>query len=113
MIRLSFTRVKPDQEARLRAWLAELNTRQAEVRQTFAQEGTRQEQAYILPTADGPVLVYAMEADDIERARRAYGESTLPIDEQHRAVLAETLGHGLHVEPLFDCRLDGDGPAAR
>ena len=25
MIRLSFTRVKPDQEARLRAWLAELN----------------------------------------------------------------------------------------
>lgn len=116
MIRVTFTRVKPEQETRLRDWLAELTVRQAEVRQTFALEGTRQEQAYILPTSDGPVLVYVMEADDVERARRAYGESSLPIDEEHRAVLAEVLGHKLKLDPLFDCAVPPEGaatPAAR
>jgi len=38
MIKLAIRKVKPDQEGHLRAWMAELNRRSAEVRETFAQE---------------------------------------------------------------------------
>jgi hypothetical protein len=105
MLRVSFARVKPEKEQRLRDWLAELMTRQQEVRQSFAQEGTRQEQAYILPTSDGPVLVHVMEAEDTERAFAAYRESDLAIDAEHRAVLAETLADKLLLWPQYDCQL--------
>jgi len=43
MIKLAIRKVKPDQEGHLRAWMAELNRRSAEVRETFAQEGVRHE----------------------------------------------------------------------
>lgn len=47
---------------------------------TFAQEGVRHEQAYLLKTVEGPILVYAMEAADHDRAQAAYQRSSLPID---------------------------------
>jgi 1-deoxy-D-xylulose 5-phosphate reductoisomerase len=49
------------------------------------------------------VLVYVMEAEDVKRAYAAYGASSLPIDEEHRAVLAEVLAEPLQIEPLYDC----------
>jgi hypothetical protein len=56
MIRLAIRKVKPGQEGHLRAWMVELNRRSAEVRETFAQEGVRHEQAYLLKSAEGAVL---------------------------------------------------------
>ncbi len=103
MLTVSFARIKPEKELRLRAWLAELGARRDEVRKSLAQEGTRQEQMYILPAPGGSVLVYVMEADDVRRAYAAYGQSSLPIDEEHRAVLAEVLAEQLHLDPLYDC----------
>jgi hypothetical protein len=103
MLTVSFARIKPDKETRLRDWLIELGERQAEVRLSLAQEGARQEQMYILPTSDGPILVYVMEAEDVRRAYSAYGASSLPIDESHRMVLAEVLAEPLHLEPLYSC----------
>ena len=103
MITVAFARIKPDQEPRLRGWLEELSSRQEEVQQSLAQEGTRQEQMYILPTSEGPVLVYVMEAEDVQRAYSAYGASTLQIDEENRQVLAEVLAEPLHLEPLYSC----------
>ena len=50
MLRVSFQRVKPNKEAQLRAWLAELSTRAEEVRATFVEETVRHEQAFILQT---------------------------------------------------------------
>ena len=91
MITVSFARIRPGQEARLRAWLTELASRQDEARQSLAQEGTRHEQLYVLPGADGAVLVYVMEAEDVQQAYSAYGASQLPIDVEHRAVLAQVL----------------------
>jgi hypothetical protein len=105
MLTVSFARVKPGMEARLRAWLAELSSRQAEARRSLEQEGTRQEQYYVLPTADGPVLVYAMEANDVKQAYASYGHSTLEIDDEHRAVLAEVLAEPLQIEPSYDCSI--------
>jgi hypothetical protein len=59
MLQLSIRRIKPEKEARLREWLSELNARADEVRATFEAETVRAEQAYIIPTGDGPLLVYA------------------------------------------------------
>ena len=67
MLRVSLRRVKPGKEARLRAWLAELSARADEVRATFVDETVRHEQAFVLQTVDGPVLLYAMEAADFDR----------------------------------------------
>lgn len=103
MITVSFARIRPGQEARLRAWLAELASRQDEARQSLAQEGTRHEQLYVLPGADGAVLVYVMEAEDVQQAYSAYGASQLPIDVEHRAVLAQVLEAPLEIAPLYEC----------
>jgi hypothetical protein len=99
---VSFRRIKPEKETELRAWLAALSTRADEVRLTFVDETVRHEQAFILQTVDGPVLVYAVEAEDFERGRAAFAQSTHPIDKEHKRVMAECLGDRLEVPPLHD-----------
>ena len=106
MIRVAFARVKPDKVERLREWLRELMTRQDEVRQTFVQETVRHEQAFVIESAHGPIMIYVMEAEDHARARNSYRTSSLLIDQQHRQVMDEVLEGKLEVEPLYDCRLD-------
>ena len=103
MLTVSFARIRAGQEGRLRDWLAELATRQDEARQSMAHEGTRHEQLYVLPGADGAVLVYVMEADDVQKALAAYGASQLPIDGAHRAVLAQVLEAPPEIGPLYEC----------
>jgi hypothetical protein len=103
MLNVSFARIRPEKEQYLRKWLAELNSRQEDARRSMAQEGTRQEQAYILSTADGPILMYAMELADAKLAYAAFGKSKLEVDEKHRAVLAECLVESLDIDPLYEC----------
>ena len=103
MLRVSFARIRPEMEPKLRDWLAQLMVRRAEVLETFAGEGTSQEQAYILPTSDGPMLVYVMDTQDNERARAAYALSSHAIDLEHRAILTECLGERLRLTPLYAC----------
>jgi hypothetical protein len=109
MIKLAIAKVKPEEEVRLRAWLAELSRRRDEVQATFAQEGVRHEQAYLLQTADGPVLVYAMEAADHEQAAQAFKASTLPIDVEHKAVMARVLAGKADAELLYECTNKNEG----
>jgi hypothetical protein len=103
MIKVAIRKVKPDQENRLREWMAELTRRSIEVRQTFAQEGVRHEQAFILKTGEASVLIYAMEAADHERAAAAYRNSKLPVDQEHRRIMAQVLGEAANAELLFEC----------
>jgi hypothetical protein len=91
MIKTAIVRVRPGKLERLTAWLAELQDRSDEVRETFAQEGVTHEQAYVITTTDGPVLVYVMEAADHRHASEVARSSTLPIDLEHKAVMAEAL----------------------
>ncbi|HZD16241.1 MAG TPA: DUF6176 family protein [Pseudonocardiaceae bacterium] len=91
MIQTAIFRIRPEKLERLTAWLAELQDRRDEVRETFAQEGVTHEQAYVINAADGPLLVYVMEAPDHRRASEAFRNSTLPIDTEHKAVMAEVL----------------------
>jgi Family of unknown function (DUF6176) len=101
-----FHRVKRDQVERLRAWLQEGETRADEIRETFRQETVRHEAAYLLEGRDGPILVYAMEAEDFERAADAFRSSTLPIDLQHREVMRTVLDGPADVEKLYEVALD-------
>ena len=103
MIKLAIRKVKPGEENQLRAWMAQLNSRRAEVVATFKQEGVRHEQAYLLQTTDGPILVYAVEALDHDRAAAAYAQSTLAIDLEHRQVMRQVLGDPVRSELLYEC----------
>jgi hypothetical protein len=108
MLRISIRQVRADQVDRLRAWLAEVNQRQDEVRETYRQEGVHHEQAYLLEGKDGPVLIYAIEMDDPLQARLAFQNSQLPIDHEHAAVMREVLAGRVAAELLYECRLSED-----
>ena len=102
MIKVAIRNIRPEKEARLRDWLAELNVRADEVRATFKDETVRAEQAYIVPGESGPLLVYIMEAEDFERGAKAYAESLHKIDAEHRAIMRECLADSLSLTPLYD-----------
>ena len=106
MIKLAIRRVKPGKESQLRGWMEQMNSRRSEVLETFRQEGVRHEQAYLLQTADGSILVYAMEAPDHGRAAAAFAQSALPIDLEHKRIMAEVLGDGVPSELLYECKAD-------
>jgi len=91
MLRVVFSRVKDGQVDRLRAWMRELMDRPDEVRQTFAQEGVRHEVAYLVEAREGPLLVYAIELEDEDRALEAFNNSTLPLDLEHRRTMESVL----------------------
>ena len=100
-----FLRIQQDKVDRVRAWFHELQSRRSEVLATFLQEGTHSESVHLLQGKDGPLLVYVMEVDDLERARRAYAESTLPIDIEHKAVMASCTNGRATTEVLFECSM--------
>jgi hypothetical protein len=85
--------------------MAELGRRQDEVRATFRNEGVRHEQAYLIESVNGPVLVYAIEVEDPEAALLAYAASTLPLDAEHRKVMAAVLGPPAEAELLYEVRV--------
>jgi len=105
MIKVVIRKVRPEKETRLRDWLAELNVRADEVRETFKGETVRAEQAFIVNGESGPILVYIMEAEDFERGAKAYAESTHKIDAEHRSVMKECLSEPMPLAPLYDVSL--------
>jgi hypothetical protein len=107
MLEVVFRRVKEGEVDRLRRWMAEAERRSDEVRETFRQETVRHEVAYLIEGAGGPVLVYAIEADDPDLGHRVAASSELPIDAEHRRVMAAVLEGPAEIEKLYECRLDG------
>lgn len=106
MLRVLMRRIRPGKEGLLRAWLAELNSRADEVRETFRDETVRAEQAYILAAAEGSVLVYVMEAEDFEQGSKAFATSRHKIDAEHKDVMRECLAEPLDAVPLYDVKLE-------
>jgi uncharacterized protein DUF6176 len=111
MIKVSIRRVRPEKEHRLRAWLAELNARAEEARETFRDETVRAEQAYIVPGDTGPLLLYVMEAEDFERGSKAFATSHHKIDAEHKDVMLDCLAESVNAAPLYDVALEAP-PAA-
>lgn len=105
MLQVAMRRVAEDEVDRLRQWMAELMRRRDEVIETFVNEGVRHEVAYLLATADGPVLLHVIEVDDPERASAAFRASSHPIDAEHKQVMSEALAGPYDAELLYDVRL--------
>jgi hypothetical protein len=106
VLRVRFFRVRPDKVDRLRAWMEELARRRDEVLETFAQETVRQEAAWLMETVEGTILVYAIEAEDLDQARRAVEKNPFPIDLEHRAVMDEVIEVPIELEQLLDERAE-------
>ena len=105
MLRVAIKRVRPGKESRLRAWLAELNSRADEVRETLRGETVRAEQPYIVAGDEGPLLVYVMEAEDFGQGSKAFAASSHKLDAEHKEVMRECVGESLKLDPLYDVAL--------
>lgn len=105
MLHVGIYRVRDDQVERLREWMHELGRRRDEVLETFAAETTRHEVAYLLRGKDGPILIYVGEMEDLEQGRKAFQVSKLPIDIEHKRVLADVLAGKADAELLFECEV--------
>ena len=102
MLETVFLRVKEDKVDALKHWIEELRQREDEVLETLRNEGSRHEAAYLLESAEGPVLVYGQETADPEKAHRAFRESELPVDLEHRRVMRDVVAGRLEAEELIN-----------
>lgn len=58
-----------------------------------------------METAEGPVLVNAVECEDYEAGLEAFSNSKLPIDADYKKMMAELTDGELGLTPLHDIRL--------
>lgn len=107
MLRVAIRSVLPEEVDRLRAWLREVDgPRRQEALATLLDEGCRHEQAYLIDGVHGPVVVYVMEVEDVERSKSAGRDSRHAIDEDHKRVLSQTMGEAVPAELLLDLVAD-------
>lgn len=90
-VKLARARIGGREADRLRAWFEELRDREPEVIETLRHEGVYTETAFIRSLGETAYLYLYMEAEDLERAIEAGDEEAYEIDEEHHAVLRETL----------------------
>ncbi len=103
MLRVAVRRVLPDKVDLLRDWLAQVNgPRRVEALATLVDEGCRHEMAFLMDGADGPVVIYVMEVDDIEASRAENVQSDHPIDIDHQRLMTEAIGEPLPLQLLLD-----------
>ena len=105
MLRVAIRQVNPGRADQLREWLAEVNEpRREEALATLVEEGCTHEQALLIEGAEGPVIVYVMEVEDVEVSKAAAQSSEHPIDADHKRVMEQAVGEPLHAELLLDIR---------
>lgn len=108
MIEVSVRRVRPERVDDVRRWLRTVQgSRRGEALATLIDQGVSHETAVLFETADGPVVVYAIEADDLDRAYETASRSRHRIDADHRRVMEAALGDPVPIEVLLDLRPDG------
>jgi hypothetical protein len=105
MIRLRAAWVRPTEEARLRQWLAEVSgPRAQEAVTTLVEEGCTHELAIVVRTADGPLLISAMEVGDEDRVDEVFNTSEHPIDKEHKEMLQTSLDSPADADLVLDLR---------
>jgi hypothetical protein len=105
MLRVAIRRVNPGRADQLREWLAGVNgPRREEALATLVDEGCTHEQAFLIEGAEGPVVVYVMEVDDIEASQEVARSSGHQIDADHQRVMEQAVGDPVPSELLLDLR---------
>lgn len=107
MIHLVARRLRADHRDRVVDWLQEIGgPRRAEALESLAAEDVVHETAMIIDTSDGPIIVYAMQTDDLEYSRAVADESPRPVDAEHRAVMRDADDGPAAAEIVLDLRAD-------
>ena len=92
MLQLSVRLVHADQVDTLRSWFIEVQTtRRAEAVATLVDETVDQETAILVEVGDQHLLVYAMDVQDSDQARRSAHSGKHPIDADHHRILERVL----------------------
>ena len=103
MMQLSVRLVHADQVDALRAWFEQLQTtRRNEAIATLIDETVNQETAILVKVARQHLLVYAMDVDDPEQARRSADSGNHAIDPEHRQILRQALAGTPDHETILD-----------
>jgi hypothetical protein len=103
VIHLVARRLRPEHRDRVTEWLREVDgPRRAEALESLAAEGVEHETAMIIDTTDGPIIVYAMQTDDLEGSHAVADASPRAIDAEHRAVMRAAAGGQLASEVVLD-----------
>jgi Family of unknown function (DUF6176) len=96
-------RVHAEHVELLRDWLAQVGgPRRTEALQTLVDETIRHEMALLVDAPDGPLLVYAIDVEDLAQSRHVAEHSSHPIDADHRRVMGTALGEEVPSEVLLD-----------
>ena len=111
MLNTTIARVDEDDVPRLREWLASLENRRDELRESYRTQGTRAEQFFLIRTRLGPYLVLISELEDVEHGTQTFLSSELPIDVEFKSLYQAISPEEAEVELLYDSThyLDEDG----
>lgn len=105
MIEISVRAVDPAQVDALKEWFVEVQgPRRDEALLTLVDETCRHEQAVLVFHGDQPLLVYVMEVEDPDAARRSALSGAHSIDAEHRAVMQRVIAHTPAQEIVLDLR---------
>ncbi len=69
---------------------------------TLIDEGCTHEQAFLIEGKEGPVVIYIMDVEDVERSRRVVASSQHPIDADHKRVMHAAIGGQVPAEMRLD-----------
>jgi hypothetical protein len=107
MLRFIVKRPHPDRVEQMLDWFAELEgPRRDEAVATFGHEGIRHEQAVLVQTSDGPLLVYMMEIDESAPTTPPAERPAYAIDTDHRNAMTTALDleHEVDARVVLDLR---------
>lgn len=111
MLEVSYVAIREDALPNVRTWLASLSRRRAELAELAKAQTISHELARLIKGENGPVLVYVVEASDLDAARAAMRKQTLPIAVEWQQLISEcAAGHPSH-EVLFE-HFSSSGSAA-
>lgn len=102
MLITTIARVDEEDVPRLRSWLADLDARRGELRESYRQQGTRHELFFLIRTREEPLLVLISEVADVEQATRSFLVSNLPLDLEFKTLVQEMQPEQADVELLYD-----------
>jgi hypothetical protein len=103
--------LRPGTTDRVVEFLRGLTDRPAEVQASLALEGVSVETLFLERTDRGDVLTFYLRAADLAVAAAAFQSSTLPLDRETAALIAETWERTVALELVVDL-VRHDRPAA-
>jgi hypothetical protein len=102
VLNTTFVRIQEEGLPRLRAWLEGLHARRDELRASYAAEGTRHEQFFLIRDQEGPVLVLVSELHDTARGNASFLRSHQELDLEFKRLIQEIAAEEVPAELLFD-----------